>query len=278
MENMKAIEIGKYIEFFIKSSQLEKDMPDKVNLKEAVDWAVEKAYGDAKRTMTGIGKFEDAKENALKGMKEKFVEYFSGAVIEEKKAFNEKHKDLCEIWTDEIGDDNLATYGKAQKIVNMTFKYMYCWCYWHCSEKEKWEENKDKKKFQYCHMTLDSYTLNWIYDRTDKEERKNISFTKSVKWSRLDSDFYVEIEKLANEAIKIEKKFEGMPPIEAEFLIWDYEMIREKTNEWVKVMGKYVEENNLYPNGMVKDSLDKTLKDAKDALDKFTLPPSSGKK
>lgn len=61
MGNMNAIEIGKYIEFFIKSFQLENDMPDKGDLREAVRWAVEKAYGDAKRTMTGIGKFEDKK-------------------------------------------------------------------------------------------------------------------------------------------------------------------------------------------------------------------------
>lgn len=274
MEDMNAIKIGKYIEFFIKSSQLV--VSDKGNLKEAVDWAVEKAYGDAKRTMTGIGKFEDGKKNALKGMKEKFVEYFSGAVIEEEEAFNEKHKELCECWTNEFGeiDANLAKYGKAQKIVNMTFKYMYCWYYKHPSKRG---QEEDKKKFQSCHMTLDSYTLNWIYDRTYKEERKKISFTKSVKWSSLDSvEDYLGIEELAKKAI--ERVFGEMPAIEAEFLIWDYEMIREKTDEWVKAMGKYVEENNLYPNGMVKDSLDKTLKDAKDALDKFTLPPSSGKK
>lgn len=269
MENMKAIEIGKYIEFFIKSSQLEKDMPDKVNLKEAVDWAVEKAYGDAKRTMTGIGKFENEKKKALEGMKRKFVDYFSSAVIEEKGAFDGKHKKLCEIWTDEIGDDNLATYGKAQKIVNMTFKYMYCWCYWHCSEKEKWEENKDKKKFQSCHMTLDSYTLNWIYYR--KKEKNEKPFNKDIKWSKLDSENYETIEGFAGG--EIEEVFGGMPPIEAEFLIWDYEMIREKTNEWVKAMEKYTP----YPNEMVK-LLCQTKKGAEEVLDKFTLPPSSGKK
>lgn len=274
---MSEINIGDYIEFFIESSQL--DMSGKGDLEEAVHWAVEKAYGDAKRTMIGIGKFESEKGKALEGMEGAFINYFNNEkVIGKPDAFDDKvHGELCKCWTSKFkGEDaNLATYGKAQKIVNMTFKYMYCWYYKHSSEGE-WKE--DKKKFQFCHMTLDSYTLNWIYDRTCKEKRKNISFTKSVKWSSLESvEDYLGIEKLAKEAIN--KVFgEKMPAIEAEFLIWDYEMIREKTDEWVKAMGKYVEENNLYPNGMVKDSLDKTLKDAKDALDKFTLPPSSGKK
>ena len=268
---MSEINIGDYIEFFIESSQL--DMPGKGDLEEAVHWAVEKAYGDAKRTMTGIGKFEDEKKNALDDMRNEFKVFFTNGY---QGAFKDMHEGLCKCWTSkfEREDANLATYGKAQKIVNMTFKYMYCWCYWHCSEKEKWEENKDKKKFQSCHMTLDSYTLNWIYYR--KKEKNEKTFNKDIKWSKLDSENYETIEGFAGE--EIEEVFGGMPPIEAEFLIWDYEMIREKTNEWVKVMGKYVEENNLYPNGMVKDSLDKTLKDAKDALDKFTLPPSSGKK
>ena len=67
---MSEINIGDYIEFFIESSQL--DMPGKGDLEEAVHWAVEKAYGDAKRTMTGIGKFEDEKKNALDDMRNEF--------------------------------------------------------------------------------------------------------------------------------------------------------------------------------------------------------------
>lgn len=172
MGNMKAIEIGKYIEFFTKSSQLEKDMPGKGDLEEAVHWAVEKAYGDAKRTMTGIGKFEDKKENALEAMEGAFKDYFNNEkIIEKPDAFDQVHGELCKRWTSKFEgkDANLAKYGKAQKIVNMTFKYMYCWYYKHPS-KRGWEE--DQKKFQSCHMTLDSYTLNWIYDRTYKEERR----------------------------------------------------------------------------------------------------------
>lgn len=277
MGNMKAIEIGKYIEFFIKSSQLV--VPDKGDLKEAVDWAVEKAYGDAKRTMTGIGKFEDEKKKALEDMEGAFKDYFNNEkIIEKPDAFDQVHGELCKRWTSkfEREDANLATYGKAQKIVNMTFKYMYCWYYKYFHENmKKWE--KIKYKFRFCHMTMDSYTLNWIYDRTCKEKRKNISFTKSVKWSSLESvEDYLGIEKLAEEAIKNEKDFKGMSAIEAEFLIWDYEMIREKTNEWVKAMEKYVKEDNHYPDEMV-ESLGKTKKAAEEVLDKFTLPPSSGK-
>ena len=85
---MSEINIGDYIEFFIDSSQL--DMPGKGDLEEAVHWAVEKAYGDAKRTMTGIGKFSNKRDSALKRMKDEFGKYFGD--LGEQDDFDAEHK------------------------------------------------------------------------------------------------------------------------------------------------------------------------------------------
>lgn len=47
------------------------------------------------------------------------------------------------------------TYGRAQKVLNMTFKYLYCTTNY---------KSEVVKIVEYLHMTLDSYTLRWYKD------------------------------------------------------------------------------------------------------------------
>ena len=58
------------------------------------------------------------------------------------------------------------TYGQAQKIINMAFKYLYC-----IYDRNGRLENK-KDKFSECHMPLDSFSLEW-FKRSFKSEWKN---------------------------------------------------------------------------------------------------------
>ena len=49
-----------------------------------------------------------------------------------------------------------TTYGRAQKVLNMTFKYLYCTASY---------QTEVEKIVEYLHMTLDSYTLRWYKDQ-----------------------------------------------------------------------------------------------------------------
>lgn len=92
-----------------------------------VMWAVKSAYGDAKRTMQGISCFSEEKDAALDEIGEGILEYFT--VLEpatSQEEFDVLHEKLCNTWTKHFNDKLIGAYGKAQKIVNMTFKYLFC--------------------------------------------------------------------------------------------------------------------------------------------------------
>ena len=144
--------------------------------KGTIEVAVELAYDDAKRTMTGIGAHKDERKEAQGEIVEKLHSYFALSTAPDCNKFDELHKEMCELWHKRFEDiDNLGTYGKAQKIVNMAFKYLYC-----CED-----ANTKEEYFKYCHVALDSYTLEWFFreagNKTDKIVKKYISSTKEIK-------------------------------------------------------------------------------------------------
>lgn len=76
--------------------------------------------------------------------------------------FDDFHYYLCEelIADFQNGDSKYGieiTYGHAQKIINMAFKYLYCLLY------KTMDADKFADKFKECHMPLDSFSLEWIY-------------------------------------------------------------------------------------------------------------------
>lgn len=75
----------------------------------------------------------------------------------------------------------LITYGKAQKIVNMSFKYLYLF-------DDIFDENgncKYPRIFDNCHMAIDANILDWF-----KKNDKNSASNYSVTWSNMDFDEY----------------------------------------------------------------------------------------
>ena len=102
------------------------------------------------------------------------------------------------------------SFGNAQKLVNMTSKYMYLTTYY----------VKDSKElFENCHCPMDSIMIDVVKKMSNTYKYKDIS------WSRLDvidnkipqeyNDFQTEIVKLSKE--------EGCIPIEFDYLFWDNE-------------------------------------------------------
>lgn len=107
------------------------------------------------------------------------------------KAFDEFHKTACETVKDFLKaqryEPKCITYGKAQKVVNMTFKHIYCLDGAYI--KEDW--------FIPCHMALDSFTLEWFY--------RNVGdITKGCvdSWSALQN--------AAEDIPNLPKKYDGM--------------------------------------------------------------------
>lgn len=192
------------------------------NTDTAISAAVNLAYNDAKRTLAGIGKYSDKKDNALKCIIEKLKDYFheeKAPLTEEE--FDKIHDELCLLWCKEFKspeDGKLGTYGKAQKIVNMSFKYLYC--------REDAENHRDH--FKYCHMPLDSFTLEWFKREQFGQNRPNKIITS---WSNLensenDADTFIDDGKeyysyhFYKKQIREIANRMDISPLEMEFIVW----------------------------------------------------------
>lgn len=181
---------------------------------EAIHTAVDIAYNDASRTMKDIGKHEQQKNYALIYIEALLYSFFDKQALP-KDAFEKKHKVLCDIWHTSFGDDKLGSYGKAQKIINMAFKYLYC-------------RKKGKMgHFKYCHMPLDSFTLKW-FERNVKSEIsgenvKTFKINDEYRWSNIGGyggyEEYALIQKEIENYINNKKGF-SLSPLELEFIVW----------------------------------------------------------
>ena len=196
-----------------------------VKSEDAIKYAFDSAYGDAKRTLTGIGNFQKEKEAVKCSIVKKLFDYFNGPAPSRQEAFDERHKELCMLWCDQFKESSykdLGTYGKAQKIINMSFKYLFC-----CEDAEEHYAH-----FQYCHMPLDSFTLEWI-KRFVKDEKKNaLRVGKIDSWSKLqnaDTEYYIETNDKEfypyDRYVKwirdyIHDRKWSISPLELEFIIW----------------------------------------------------------
>lgn len=157
-------------------------------------------------------------------------------------AFDAWHKEMCEEFLAVIGPKYQSglKYGKAQKIVNMTFKNAYC------LQHNGIKEDKFEKYFEHCHMPLDSITLEW-FKRTQtwlKDYCKNGHSKGSCdflckylpeSWSNMKSDDsgnrygYETIQKKIRDYLKeyaaeniATKHLKGCTPLQAEFFVWKY--------------------------------------------------------
>ena len=112
------------------------------------------------RTLTPTGEKEKFSETIVKPLREKLEEWFVPRDQITEEIFDKWHAETCgavlgilrkHYYNDK--DRNPVQYGKAQKIVNMTMKELYC-----LPGSEKYE-----KHFDYCHIPLDSFTLEWFF-------------------------------------------------------------------------------------------------------------------
>ena len=161
-------------------------------------------------------------------------------------AFDEWHNKTCEYVMSVLKTlYKDIHYGKAQKIVNMTFKYLYCLV----------DENK-RSYFDYCHIPLDSVILDWIWSQNEimKEPYKEILKKKNGlperlqhgyfdSWSNLEYESndrfltsdnkhysYMFYQKLIRELCE----GKGITPLQLEFLVWPQYQWERAAKEFYK--------------------------------------------
>lgn len=184
--------------------------------------AVLLGYNDTKRTLSGIGKLWDEDNEKKCAFIKEIATGLQYIIKDAPSKFNDNHNNLCQdLRNNKIfeGTSVKFTYGHAQKIVNMAFKYLFCM--------EGSEKYKDI--FMQCHMPLDSYTLEW-YKRSEfykKITEKKALLTSDDTWSKMTEEQYLKIREYIENNVKEEPFFVydkeiSLPPypLYAEFIIW----------------------------------------------------------
>lgn len=198
------------------------------------------------RTIKGHGRLSNEQKNENKYILiECFLNYFKSTFPTNESEFDSIHRKMCERFLNTLNKNlkgntlDEQKYGKAQKIVNVTFKYLYCAL-----------NSKYDCYFKYCHMLLDSYTLRWVFENCNIN---NVSNT--IYWSNLTVEEYEEIQKKVREKFKnkcvVYKKEDSnivnLPnsPFLGEFIIWSEEMIKVNRKNILKKEFKELKKQNI---------------------------------
>lgn len=216
--------------FFSKAYIKDKECKLYINDKKDVRLAVDKAYIDmTPRTFKSKDKDhkidinQKSKNKALEELAESIFEYIDNRKYDD---FDRWHKNVCEDFKDDFNEYVLkpadrieATFGKAQKIVNMTFKYLYCF-----DDAEDYIEF-----FEKCHMAIDSYIITWYNDNVAKIENVN---KIHEAWSNVNYKDYKSIQKNIRKYLEKQTKYDKRP-FYTEFIIWQEEKAKavKKENE-----------------------------------------------
>lgn len=223
--------------------------------------SIEKAHSDMSRRAAGHK--EQIKMTSVCLLEKHFVECPPYSVSSQDE-FDKWHEETCNKYCNGMNNSGSAfnfTYGRAQKVLNMTFKYLYC-------------TDAYKAKIEpiapYLHMTLDGYTLRWyknvVVDYLNNKCFENIKSNAISEWSKINNNeherSYINIQKdirkyLADSqnyqyvittkviadnslqqqegkdsknilySIPFDKERRG--PFFAEFIVWEGEIVRAKT-------------------------------------------------
>lgn len=185
-----------------------------------------KKKGDSQKEVPSVTGY--LVERLGKPFEDRFVQYFTNAPLS-REAFDDWHHQTCKMFLDQLNGKNSESvasqpiytnlkYGKAQKIVNMMFKHLYCF------NSQVWKDKWDPY-FQFCHVTLDNFTLTWF-------EREVCPHHRIESWSNLDFagnavdinnyTFYLEhIRKFFDkQKLDAQSPYREVTPFQAEFYIW----------------------------------------------------------
>ena len=215
--------------------------------------AIEKAYADMSRRASGHK--PEIKEVCVKWLNE---EVFASTLSIHN--FDTWHKETCFALIEKFNSVNpkFGTVGRAQKVINMALKYFSCISsdYDNCLE--------------FAHMTLDGYTLAWyksfVMPWAKKHGHKDVS--NLVEWSKInDYDYYMLIQTNIRNYLKEKQVYSvkiskiqtpelNLPeiPFEAEFIVWEGEIVKAKYDNLIKELQNYKTKSRGKEAGRTKDS------------------------
>lgn len=173
-----------------------------VKNKDDILLAVRNAYKDMSvRTIKGLGQINKKSKNnlnadvdgLLKSLANKYHDLFNNNILfltgKSNTDFEKWHNDVCILFKNNYntilknngvsynGSIQTIKYGKAQKIINMTFKYIYCF------------DDVTNDMFVYCHMPIDSNILSWY-----AKEYNGNNKIQNNSWSNLDEKEYMNLQ------------------------------------------------------------------------------------
>ena len=207
--------------------------------------AVKLGYLDMCRTCSGIGKkiSDEQRKDIFDAIGAEIKAGMGKSCsIAKQEDFDALHEKLCQFCTEQFKKyDYSITYGQAQKIINMAFKYLYC-----CNDAEKYEETV----FSHCHMPLDSFILKWCSDCKLCEK------CSEDAWSKLEKDKYAKIQQgiraylNQGNTYKVGGKEVELPKtvLDAEFIIWPEEARRKSLQELENLLKKLGEDKYFVEN------------------------------
>lgn len=215
--------------------------------------AIEIAYADMARRQTG---HTPAIKNVCFEWLVKSVFAYTDSISD----FDAWHKETCEAlvskWNAVKG--SFGTVGRAQKVINMAFNYLSC------------ISGNYSQLLPHCHMTLDSYTLAWYKKKVrpwaEIKGRPDVKIL--VEWSKInDYGDYMLIQANIREYLKTDATYAitldsrttkliplSQVPIEAEFVIWEGQIIEAKYLNLIKELNKYISGHRGSPAGKTYDS------------------------
>lgn len=181
--------------------------------------AVKKAYGAMqprtyKKTSSATSISTSARRSVLSDLADRFVEYFKAPAPATQTDFDKWHRDTCEWFIREFNAKVLAPsgrasikYGKAQKIINISFKYLYLFCTIIPGK---------PGHFDFCHFAIDKYIIEWYKDNICK---KTGIAPPSTTWSNMDYYDYIKMQKEIRKYLALQTKYPKEPFL-AEHEIW----------------------------------------------------------
>lgn len=187
------------------------------------------AYTDMQpRTIDGLGEFRGdvknrrALEKVFNELASKLFSFVISESAKSEKDFDDWHKKLCENFCKDFNGKTKGFqvqtigFGKAQKIVNVSLKYIYC-----LKGADKYIE-----KFEHCHMVLDRYTYSEGFYKQKVIPSLNLKKSGLTSWSNLEFGEYEVIQQNIRKFMKTQKEYidaHGKPltPFQAEFYIFN---------------------------------------------------------
>lgn len=207
------------------------NLEDKNICKGEIEESIRRAYRDL--TVRTMKKRNDPVKYSLDDLAKnsdellKLIENWFGEKPTQEK-FDKWHKKACEtviLFLRKYYIEEDCTIGKAQKIVNMSFKNLYALC---CT---KGIEEDYNDYFKFCHLPLDSFILEWFY-RQCKNSGEKIIKSKICSWSAIGeygdenvNEYAAPDNKIFYTYFYFQKLFrkwfaDTLTPLQAEFMIW----------------------------------------------------------